>query len=62
MLLGWVPILVAILTEYYLNISFKQILGVGGLFKGIVFAWVLYTISMFVADFIVPRFRSDYGK
>ncbi|MGH9842986.1 MAG: hypothetical protein ACREEM_29970 [Blastocatellia bacterium] len=60
--LGWAPVFAIIWLFYYFNTDFKMVMGVGGFFKGVLFAWLSYFVLMIVVDFIIPRFRSDYGK
>lgn len=60
--LGFLPILIFVLAFYLTDNSFKQVLGWGGFFKGVVFGWLIYVVVMIVVDICVPRFRSDYGK
>lgn len=62
MALGCLPILLCVLGFYASDNRFKQVLGLGGFFKGVVFGWVVYVVAMVVVDLFVPRFRSDYGK
>lgn len=62
LLLGWLPILVALGLIYYFSINFTMILAIGGYFKGVIFTALIYALVMVVVDFIVPRFRTDYGR
>jgi hypothetical protein len=58
---GLFPAFLVMLAIYYFNLNFTMILGVGGLFKGVLFEWLLYLAAMFVGDMAIRRFRSDYG-
>jgi hypothetical protein len=47
-LLGLLPVLLVTIFVWYLSRDFVNIVGVGGLFKGIVFSWLLYFTFMLV--------------
>lgn len=43
---GLLPVMVATFIIWYLSRDFFNIVGVGGLFKGILFSWILYLFLM----------------
>ena len=45
-LIGLAPVLVLALVFYYASRDFANVVGVSGLAKGVVFAWLLYTMWM----------------
>lgn len=61
MLLGFLASCVGLLVLYWLDSKYSDYLKLGGLVKGIVFTWLLGLVVMFIADMVIPRFRSDYG-
>ncbi|MBL8191602.1 MAG: hypothetical protein JNK38_26525 [Acidobacteria bacterium] len=61
LVLGWLPILLTLGLIYYFSINFTMILAIGGYFKGVIFTALLYALVMILVDFIIPRFRTDYG-
>src|SRR5689334_4235741 len=44
---GLLPVLMALLIVWYTTRNFFNYVGVGGLLKGVVFAWLLYALMMF---------------
>lgn len=60
MALGCLPILLCVLGFYAADNRFKQVLGLNGFFKGVVFGWMVYAAVMLVVDFAIPRFRADF--
>jgi hypothetical protein len=44
--IGLAPVLVLALVFYYASRDFANVVGVSGLAKGVVFAWLLYTMWM----------------
>lgn len=54
MLIGLVPVLLASLAIWYSTRDYFNIIGVGGLIKGILFAWLLYLVMMFVGHVVSP--------
>jgi hypothetical protein len=54
MLVGLVPVFLAVLMIWYATRDYFNIIGVGGLIKGIVFSWVLYLLFMFVGHLLSP--------
>ncbi len=51
---GLGPVLTIMSCVWYATRDFFNIMGVGGLFKGIVLGWVLYLVLMFVAHLASP--------
>jgi hypothetical protein len=47
-LVGFFPVLLATFFVWYLSRDFVNIVGVGGLLKGILFSWLLYTMLMLI--------------
>lgn len=60
-LLGLFPAFLLLLLIFVFSVNYKMILGWGGLFKGVLFEWVLYLVAMFIGDMAIRRFRTDYG-
>lgn len=54
MVVGLLPVLLAILGVWYNTRDFFNIVGVSGLLKGIVFAWLLYLVIMIVGHLASP--------
>lgn len=54
MLIGLIPVFLAVLIIWYATRDYFNIIGVGGLIKGIVFAWLLYLLFMFVGHLLSP--------
>ncbi len=54
MLVGLLPVFVSTLAVWYYSRDFGNVIGVGGLIKGVVFAWLLYLIFMFVGHAASP--------
>lgn len=48
-LLGLVPVLLIAIVVWYLSRDFMNIMTISGLFKGIIFAWVLYLFLMLIS-------------
>ena len=59
---GLFPLFVVLLAIYYFNLNFTMVIGAGGFFKGVVFAWLLYFIFMIGGDFIAPWSRPDWAR
>lgn len=53
-LIGIFPIFIAMFAVWYLTRDFLNFIQVGGLFKGVVFAWILYLIFMVVGHLVSP--------
>lgn len=47
-LVGFSPVLLATFLVWYLSRDFVNIVGVGGLLKGVLFSWFLYTMLMLI--------------
>ena len=54
MLAGLLPVLLGVAVIWYWSSNFFKVMGVPGLFKGIVFAWVVYLIFMIVGHLAGP--------
>lgn len=48
-LLGLLPVLLIAIVVWYLSRDFVNIMTISGLFKGIIFAWVLYLFLMLIS-------------
>lgn len=48
-LVGLFPVFLIVSTAWYLSRDFTNIIALGGLFKGIVFAWLLYLVFMLLS-------------
>jgi len=53
-IVGLLPVLIALLVVWYTTRNFFNYVGVGGLLKGVVFAWLLYTLMMFTGHLLSP--------
>ncbi|HXQ73520.1 MAG TPA: hypothetical protein VN844_23675 [Pyrinomonadaceae bacterium] len=53
-MVGFVPVLLALLAIWYTTRNFFNYVGMGGLLKGVVFAWLLYVIMMFTGHLLSP--------
>lgn len=53
-LVGLLPVLLALFVVWYTTRNFFNYVGVGGLLKGVVFAWVLYALMMFTGHLVSP--------
>ncbi len=51
---GLIPVFLAVCVLWYVSRDYSNIVGVGGLIKGIVFAWILYLIFMFAGHVLSP--------
>lgn len=54
MLLGLFPVTLSTFFIWYYSRDFGNVIGVGGLIKGLVFAWLLYMFFMFVGHAASP--------
>jgi hypothetical protein len=54
MIFGLAPVLVTMAAVWYMTRNFFNIVGVGGLFKGIVLGWLIYLVLMFCAHLVSP--------
>ena len=52
--MGLVPVLLVLLTIWYTTRNFFNYVGMGGLLKGVVFAWVIYVVMMFTGHLLSP--------
>jgi small-conductance mechanosensitive channel len=57
-LLGLLPVLLLAIIVWYLSRDFVNIMTISGLFKGILFAWVLYLLLM-LAGHTWGEWRND---
>jgi hypothetical protein len=53
-IVGLVPLLLVLLTIWYTTRNFFNYVGVGGLLKGVVFAWLIYVAMMFTGHLLSP--------
>jgi hypothetical protein len=53
-IVGLLPVLIALIFIWYTTRNFFNYVGVGGLFKGVVFAWLLYALMMFAGHLLSP--------
>lgn len=53
-LIGLVPVLLVLLTIWYTTRNFFNYVGMGGLLKGVVFAWLIYVVMMFTGHLLSP--------
>ena len=53
-IVGLVPVLIVLLTIWYTTRNFFNYVGMGGLLKGVVFAWLLYVVMMFTGHLLSP--------
>ena len=54
MIVGMLPVFLVVLIIWYATRDYFNIIGVGGLLKGIIFSWVLYLLLMFVGHLLSP--------
>jgi heme/copper-type cytochrome/quinol oxidase subunit 2 len=54
MLLGLIPVFILQLIAWYTSSNFYNVMRLPGLFKGVVFAWLLYLIFMVVGHLVTP--------
>ena len=53
-ILGLVPVLIVLFIIWYTTRNFFNYVGMGGLLKGVVFAWLLYVVMMFTGHLLSP--------
>lgn len=53
-IIGVLPVLVALSIIWYTTRNFFNYVGVGGLFKGVVFSWIVYVMAMFSGHLVSP--------
>lgn len=51
---GLIPVVIALVAVWYTTRNFFNFVGVGGLMKGIVMAWILYVLFMFTGHVVSP--------
>lgn len=51
---GLIPVVIALLGVWYTTRNFFNYVGVGGLMKGIVMAWLMYVLFMFTGHVVSP--------
>jgi hypothetical protein len=54
MLTGLLPVFLIMLTLWYVTRDYFDVVGVGGLFKGILFGWLLYLFLMLIGHVASP--------
>lgn len=54
MLIGLLPVFIVVLLFWYATRDYFNIIGVGGLIKGTVFAWLLYLLFMLLGHLFSP--------
>jgi len=57
-LVGLIPVVIVLLSVWYTTRNFYNYVGVGGLLKGIVMAWLLYVLFMFTGH-VFSRWRRE---
>jgi hypothetical protein len=53
-IIGVLPVLLALIVIWYTTRNFFNYVGVGGLLKGVVFSWVVYVLLMFTGHLLSP--------
>ena len=53
-LVGLIPVVIVLMVVWYTTRNFFNYVGVGGLLKGIVVAWLLYVLFMFTGHLVSP--------
>ena len=53
-IVGVLPVLLALIIIWYTTRNFFNYVGVGGLLKGVVFSWVVYVLLMFTGHLVSP--------
>jgi len=53
-IVGLLPVLIALLIIWYTTRNFFNYVGMGGLLKCVVFAWLLYVLMMFTGHLLSP--------
>jgi hypothetical protein len=54
MLAGLLPVFLLTLAVWFASRDFGNVIGVGGLMKGVAFSWVLYLLLMFIGHLASP--------
>jgi Na+/H+-dicarboxylate symporter len=52
--IGLLPVFLCILTAWYTSSNFFNVMRVSGLFKGVLFAWLLYLLLMIIGHLASP--------
>ena len=53
-IIGVLPVLLALIVIWYTTRNFFNYVGVGGLLKGVVFSWIVYVLLMFTGHLVSP--------
>lgn len=53
-IVGLIPVLLVLLTIWYITRNFYNYVGVGGLLKGVLMSWLLYVLFMFAGHVLSP--------
>jgi Na+/H+-dicarboxylate symporter len=53
-LMGLLPVFFFLLIAWYTSANFYNVMSVAGLFKGVLFAWLLYVILMVIGHLASP--------
>jgi uncharacterized membrane protein YqjE len=53
-IVGLLPVLIVLIVIWYSTRNFFNYVGVGGLLKGVVLAWLLYVFLMFAGHLLSP--------
>ena len=53
-IVGLLPVLITLIVIWYTTRNFFNYVGVGGLLKGIVLSWVVYTFFVFTGHLLSP--------
>jgi hypothetical protein len=54
MLIGLLPVFIAVFVVWYASRDFFNIVGVGGLLRGVFFSWLLYLILFLLGHLLSP--------
>ncbi len=55
LIVAWMgPVLIIMASVWYMTRNFFNIVGVGGLFKGVVLGWLVYLLMVFCAHLVSP--------
>lgn len=57
-IVGLIPVLLVLLTIWYITRNFYNYVGVGGLLKGMLMSWLLYVLFMF-AGHVLSAWRRE---
>lgn len=53
-LVGLLPVFLVVLITWYYSRDFFNVVGVGGLLKGVAFSWLLYLVFMVLGHLVSP--------